>query len=142
MNTEPTPSLHRDSLRVLDARLDREAVSFLAWLVPRLDVDERETPFFGVALLWHALHAAPRLDDETLAWISEWTVACEHEINRRTTSDYGALPQRWLLSLTPFDLRHRSWKELGRRFLALDLSGRSADVQTWVRLIGDHLAAP
>jgi hypothetical protein len=128
-----------DSLSAIGEDFTAPACSLLSWLILRFELDDQseELGFFGIGLLWFALHLQPPVPDAAIVSLAEWSVARE----RQTVRDCRPGDRRWLLGTTFFDLRHDSWRRLGNELAKLDLGGRSPAAQTWVGLIASELTA-
>ena len=90
---------------------------------------------YGVALLWFSLHLVPLVPDADLIELAQWTINRANELN-------------WNPSLKEFPglkamvigcLKRSAWELFGVKFAELDLSDRSSELQTWVRLIAEQL---
>ncbi|MGA8742703.1 MAG: hypothetical protein WB561_16070 [Terracidiphilus sp.] len=129
------------SLAALPFDLSREAVRHFAWLILKSDPEGRErlkdesVREYGVALFWFAIHLRPQTENQDLISLAEWTVKRADEL-------------RWDSSLAEFSglrqmvirCQERSaWELFGLRLSEIDLSDRSSDLQTWVRLIAEQL---
>lgn len=125
------------SLRAFPIDLTLEAVRMVAWLMLRSDLEESDPQpvYFGVGLLWLALHLAAGPTDDQLICLSDWIVGREAELHRKATSAFD----RWLLGIGN-DPPPSRWEMLGRDFLLIDLQTRAPVLQDWVKLIGGELA--
>ena len=127
-----------DSLRALDSGFDREAARFLAWLILRFEVDEREDAigFLGVGLFWFALQPGSAIADEALVGLAEWIVAKEEAAVAGMTT-FGT---PCLFQASDYRQNRRGWQRLGAAFQALDLTGHGEPVRVWVGLFGRELS--
>jgi hypothetical protein len=129
------------SLGALLVDLARQAAKTFAWLILRSDPEGREriknqsVREYGVALLWLALQLSPRIPDEDLIALSEWMIRRSEELKwNRSLAEFSGLRQMVI------GCQERSeWEVFGVEMAGMDLSGRSAELQTWVRLIAEQL---
>lgn len=143
-----------DSLQRLECGLDREAAGLMTWIMEETPSDDQggtsgdwrdeDLAFFGVGLLWFALHLEPSVPDAEVLALCEWICVLELRHNQRHNAAYGLSPGRWLLSTTHYNLCHDKWRKLGGDLDALDLTGRSGPgrsgiVVEWVKLIASEL---
>ena len=125
------------SLQALPVDLNRQAAQHFAWLI--LDTEPEGTNDsireYGVAMIWFALHLTPHVPDCDLIALAQWTVKRADELN-------------WNPSLKEFPglkamvincLKRSAWEIFGVKLADLDLSDRSSDLQTWVRLVAEQL---
>jgi len=125
------------SLDALGIDLHREAGRDFAWLILRSDPGGNNDSLreYGVALLWVALHPGSFVLEEDLIALSQWVVKRADDLNwdPRLKEFSG-------LKAMVIECQKRSgWEMLGVKLEELDLSGRSAELQTWVRLIAEQL---
>jgi hypothetical protein len=129
-----------NSLQRLDAGLDIEATSMLAWLLPRLEVADSETVFVAVGLLWSALRIRPHVTDQSIGqlcqWIEDW--GTKHRGTDVEGHDFGITQMFWSF----FDSHSKDWNALGQAFLDGDWQTRSQEVQNSIARIGAELARP
>jgi hypothetical protein len=125
------------SLQALPVDLNRQAAQHLAWLILNSDPEGKDDSVrgYGVALLWFSLHLVPLVPDADLIELAQWTINRANELN-------------WNPSLKEFPglkamvigcLKRSAWELFGVKFAELDLSDRSSELQTWVRLIAEQL---
>jgi hypothetical protein len=130
------------SLRALHTDLTQEAVRFMAWLLRESDPEgqkyqDEQVCFYGIGLLWFALHRPPPPPNRDLLYIAQWIVRREEEIRKR----WPRRDERWLLGLSAGNAPPSPWERLGIDLCHLDLSGLSEQLKEWVQLIGSNLAA-
>jgi hypothetical protein len=126
-----------ESLEALPIDFTRNAARLLAWMMLHSDLDkeDEQTIYYGVGLLWLALHLSTPPSDQELAELAEWIVSREEEIHRNRTWAFD----RWLLGIA-HDPPPSRWEHLGARLASLNLGGHTDELQSWVRLIGEQLA--
>ena len=129
------------SLDALPIDLNREAARNFAWLLLRSDPEGEEkvqnasAREYGVALLWFALHLEPRVPDDDLIALAQWTIKRADEL-------------KWDPRLAEFSglrgmvigcQKRSAWEIFGVKLAELNLSDRSQDLQTWTRLLAEQL---
>jgi len=126
-----------ESLEALPIDFTRNAARLLASMMLHsdLDTEDEQTVYYGVGLLWLALHLSTPPSDQELIGLAEWIVCREEEIHRTRWWAFD----RWLLGIGR-DPPPSRWEQLGRRLTSLNLSRRSDRLQGWVSLIGEQLA--
>jgi hypothetical protein len=125
------------SLQTLPVDLNRIAAQHFAWLI--LDTEPEGTNDsireYGVALIWFSLQLSPHVPDADLIALAQWTIRRADELN-------------WNPSLKEFSgikamvigcQKRSAWEIFGVKLADLDLSDRSQELQTWVRLIAEQL---
>ncbi|HMG87058.1 MAG TPA: hypothetical protein VK574_15100 [Terracidiphilus sp.] len=129
------------SLEALPVDVSREAVRHLAWLILKSDPEGREklkdesVREYGVALFWFALHLRPQTEDQDLISLAEWTVKRADELRWDSSiAEFSGLRQMVIRCQ-----ERSAWELFGVRLSEVDLSDRSSDLQTWVRLIAEQL---
>jgi hypothetical protein len=124
------------SLDALGVDLNREAARVFAWLILKSEPEGKNDSIrgYGVALLWFALHLKPRVADEDLIALAQWVVRRADELkwDPRTTEFSG------LKGMVIGCQKRSGWEMFGVKLAEVDLSGRSAELQTWVRLIAEQ----
>lgn len=129
------------SLEVLPVDLTREAARNFAWLLLRADPEGKEkwkdesARQYGVALLWFALQLNPAVPDADLISFAEWLVRRADEANW----DPRLKEFPGLKAMVIGCQKRSGWEVFGVKLSELDLSGRSVELQTWVRLISEQL---
>ena len=122
------------TLRRLDGDLDRAAMSFLAWIVPRLPEGAyAENIAFALALLWCALPAGSGASDRDLVALIEWIAQCEDSY-ARAWRERGAIEAPYgplLLSINGIDSPYVFAEWLADRSQA----GRSPAVTEGIELL-------
>jgi hypothetical protein len=85
------------SLRALPVDFTSPAVRVLAWLMlcSNLERKDEQVIYFGVGLLWLALHRSPPPPDRDLVGLSEWIVRRESELAKQLPGGFD----RWLLGI-------------------------------------------
>jgi hypothetical protein len=125
------------SLQALPVDLNRQAAHHFAWLILNSEPEGTNDSIreYGVALIWFSLQLTPHVPDADLIALAEWTTRRADELN-------------WNPSLKEFPglkamvigcLKRPAWELFGVKFAELDLSDRSSDLQTWVKLIAEQL---
>jgi hypothetical protein len=125
------------SFALLPIALDGEDVRFLAWLVTEssLGRDDLQTCAYSVALLWSALQYPSKHPDDLMLHLAKWiTEKFSEEDDRRSPAQPSELRE-----LGMPNQKSAGWNELGLKFAELDLSMRSPELETHVRLIGEEL---
>jgi len=131
------------SLEALPIDLRREAARDFAWLILTSDPEGKEkwqndsVREYGVALLWFSLQLEPAVADEDLIALAEWVVLRADELkwDPRVAEFSG------LKGMVIGCQKRSAWEMFGVKMAELDLGGRSAELQTWVRLIAEQLVA-
>lgn len=126
------------SLRALPVDFTSQAVRVLAWLMlhSNLEGTDEQVIFYGVGLLWLALHRKPSPADRELVGLSEWIVKRESELAKQLPGGFD----RWLLGILGNSPPPSPWESLGSELRSLDLDGHQRQLQEWVKLIGSELA--
>ena len=125
------------SLHALPVELNRIAAQHLAWLILKTGPEGTNDSIreYGVALIWFSLQLTPHVPDADVIALAEWTTRRADELN-------------WNPSLKEFPglkamvigcLKRTAWELFGVRLADLDLTHRSSDLQTWVKLIAEQL---
>lgn len=126
------------SLDAVGVDLKREAARDFAWLILKSDPEGKNESIreYGVALLWFALQLEPAVADEDLIALAEWVVRRADELkwDPRVTEFPG------LKGMVIGCQKRSAWEMFGVKMAEMDLSGRSVELQTWVRLIAEQLA--
>jgi hypothetical protein len=129
------------SLEALPVDLAREAARHFAWLLLKSDPEGKNKwkkdsiREFGVALFWFALHLFPRIPDADLIALAQWTIKRADELNwNPSLKEFGGLK-----AMVIGCHQRTEWELFGVKLSELDLSNRSSDLQTWVRLIAEQL---
>jgi hypothetical protein len=139
-NEESTDSTVIQLLLSLDALpidLNQAAAQHFAWLIQHSDPEGKgkfqneSVREYGVALLWSALHLARRAPDADLVELAEWTCKRAEELNWRFTEFSG------LKAMVIGCQKRSAWELFGLKLAELDLTDRSTDLQTYVRLIAE-----
>jgi len=125
------------SFALLPIVLDSTDVRFLAWLLTESAQgrDDQQTCAYAVALLWCALQYPSKLPDDLMLQLAEWIV----EKFSAPEDQRNPLRPRELRRLGIKGLRATRWQELALKFLELDLSMRSPELETYVHLIGEEI---
>ena len=125
------------SLEALPVDLNREAAQHFAWLILNSDPEGQNESVreYGLALMWFLLHLTPWVSDADLVALVQWTTKRADELN-------------WNPSLKEFPglkamvigcQKRTQWELFGVQLFELDLTDRSSDLQTWVRLVAEQL---
>jgi hypothetical protein len=129
------------SLDALPVDLNREAARNFAWLLLRADPEGNEkwkdgsAREYGVALLWFTLHLMPVVADKDLIALAQWVVQRADEANW----DPRLKEFPGLKAMVIGCQKRSGWEIFGLKLAELDVSGRSVELQTWVRLIAEQL---
>lgn len=125
------------SLDALLIDLNREAARNFAWLILKSGPDGKNDSLreYGVALLWFALQLEPIVADEELIALAEWVVRRADELkwDPRVAEFSG------LKGMVIGCQKRSGWEMFGVKLAELDLSGRGAELRTWLRLIAEQL---
>lgn len=125
------------SLEALPVDLEREAARDFAWLILKSDPEGKNGSIreYGVALLWFVLQLKPAVADEDLIALAQWVVRRADELkwDPRVAEFAG------LKGMVIGCQKRSGWEMFGVKLAELDLSHRSPDLQTWVRLIAEQL---
>jgi hypothetical protein len=129
------------SLRALPADFVHPAVRMLARLMldSNLEGEDEQVVYFGIALLWLALHRTPPLNDHKLVALCEWIVRREAELAKQVPESFKS-SDKWLIRITAASPPPTPWESLGSDLRNLELGDRQAPLQEWVTLIGNVLA--
>jgi hypothetical protein len=125
------------SLEALPIDLKREAAQDFAWLILKSDPEGKNESIreYGVALLWFALQLEPAVSDEDLLAMAQWLVRRADELNwNPTLKEFSGLK-----AMVIGCLKRSAWEMFGVKMAEMNLSGRSVELQTWVRLITEQL---
>jgi hypothetical protein len=130
-----------ESLRRLDAGLEREAMSALAWFIDRLQTSNEdgvddEVAFAGVGLLALAVRARGTVPDATLLDLARWLIVQEQRAFDYWGAGVGDFPKHWLFRTSHF-MKPEKWIALGRELAEFEGAGECGDV---VREIGKKLS--
>jgi hypothetical protein len=127
------------SLRPLPVDLTSAAVRMLAWLMLHSDLEgfDEQVIYYGVGLLWLAMHRNPQPPDRDLVDLSEWIVRRESELAKQLPGGFD----RWLLGICGNNPPPSPWETLGLELRSLDLGSHQEQLQEWVKLIGCELAS-
>ena len=125
------------SLDALPIDLNREAARNFAWLLLKTDPEGKNDSIreYAVALLWLALHLAPRVPDDDLISLAQWTAKRADELkwDPRVAEFSG------LRGMVIGCQKRSAWETFGVKLAELDLTNRSSNLQTWTRLIAEQL---
>ena len=125
------------SLDALSVDMNREAARAFAWLIVKSDPEGKNDSLreYSVALLWFALQLKPVVADEDLIALAEWLVRRADELkwDPRVAEFSG------LKGMVIGCQKRSAWEMFGVKMGEMDLSGRSAELRTWVRLIAEQL---
>jgi hypothetical protein len=126
------------SLRALPFDLTSAAVCMLAWLMLHSDLEglDIQIIYYGVGLLWLAMHRNPPPPDRDLGDLSEWIVRRESELAKQLPGGFD----RWLLGISGNNPPPSPWETLGLELRSLYLGSHQKQLQEWVKLIGCDLA--
>ncbi len=117
----------------------REISRLLAWRMVDRSFHElgEERPFFGIALLLAQVQMkSPTMSAAGMIAIADWVAA---EEVRWRTEGHGPAPERWLLGLTHFDLRHPAWIDSARRSLVTPRDDLGRQLQARLADLGKRL---
>lgn len=125
------------SLDALPVDLKREAARNFAWLILRSDPEGKNDSIreYGLALLWFALQLEPAVADEDLIELARWVVRRADELkwDPRVAEFSG------LKGMVIGCQKRSAWEAFGVKVAELDLSARSVELQTSVRLIAEQM---
>jgi hypothetical protein len=126
------------SLRALPVDFTSHALGNLAWLLLHSAPEgtNDQVRVYGTGLLWFALQTVPAVPDETLTSLAKWVIRRADELDWRPTAGGWSGLREMVLNCQ----KKSAWELLGCEFYDLDLSGRSSDLQVWVKVIGEQLA--
>lgn len=125
------------SLEALPVDLNREAARNFAWLLLKSDPEGTNESIreYGTALLWFLLHLSPCVPDQDLIQLIQWTTKRADELNwNPTLKEFSGLK-----AMVIGCMKRSEWEIFGVKLAELDLSDRSPELQTWVRLIAEQL---
>jgi hypothetical protein len=100
-----------------------------------LEGTDEQPIFYGVGLLWLALHLEPRPSNGDLIELAEWIVRREEELHKTSTVAFD----RWLTGIA-HDPPPSPWESLGRRLRGFNLDDHRIELREWVKFIGEELA--
>lgn len=125
------------SLESLPVDTTHDAARNFAWLILKSDPEGKNDSIreYGVALLWFALRLKPIVSDEDLVELAQWVVRRADELkwDPRVAEFSG------LKGMVIGCQKRSGWEMLGVKLAEIDLSNRSLELQTWVRLIAEQL---
>jgi hypothetical protein len=101
-----------------------------------LEGNDVDVIYYGVGLLWLALHNMPPPPDRDLVQLCEWIVRRESELYEQHPTHFD----RWLIRIIGTSAPPSAWESLGTELLSLDLGSHQRQLQEWVKLIGSELA--
>jgi hypothetical protein len=100
-----------------------------------LEGGDEQVVYYGVGLLWFAMHLIPTTPDSELVGLSEWIVRRESELAKQHSGGFD----RWLLGILAANPPPSPWESLGLELCNLDLRGHQRQLQEWAKLIGSEL---
>ena len=125
------------SLQGLPVDLNCHAARHLAWLMLNSDPEGTNDSIreYSVALIWFSLQLTPHVPDADLIALAQWTIRRADELNwRRSLKEFPGLK-----AMVIGCQKRSEWELFGVQLSELDLSDRSSDLQTWVKLIAEQL---
>jgi len=125
------------SLLALPVDFNRIAAQHFAWLILNSEPEGTNDSIreYGVALIWYSLQLTPQVPDADLIALAQWTTRRADELNwNPTLKEFGGLK-----AMVIGCLKRSAWELFAVKLSDLDLSGRSSDLQTWVKLIAEQL---
>ena len=123
----------------LGADVQAAAAQFLAWDIQRPEEHE-ERCFYALALLILAVFLGKeRFPEDFLGEIAAWVLAEEAHENRGLASRLPERADQWMFGATMYDLKHATWRELGRKLIVEAGSIRSPQVRWRIRKIGGRV---
>jgi hypothetical protein len=126
------------SIELLPVDLYLQACKSIAWLLLQSGPEggNDSVRVYGVALLWCALHVAPKVPDELLVAFTQWVTRRADELNWKPNPEGRSGLREMVLDCQ----KQRAWEFLGVQLCEIDLSERSPELQEWIKLIGHELA--
>jgi hypothetical protein len=141
------------SLSALPIDFTVQSTKFLAWLLLHSGPEgpDGQVCAYGLGLLWFALQHPAHFGDQSLISLAQWIVRRADEIYQRPASElqqadaelkgYSPAVGNGLRQMVIDCHKQSSWEALAIKFLDLDLSSRSSELQMWVRTISERLVA-
>ncbi len=118
-----------------------QAISFLAWLVPKLPDYEDETAFYLLGLVWLLVRQPDRdANVEKILRLIDRVNAEENRVRQMWGDGVGNDADTWLLGTTHFGLRHKKWRRFGHDLGALDLARADPKLTAAIQEISQKLA--
>jgi len=125
------------SLDALPLDLKMEAARNFAWLILKSDPEGQNESIreYSVSLLWFVLQSQSQVTDEDLVEFAQWLARRADELNwNPTLKEFSGLK-----AMVIGCLKRSAWEMFGVKMAEMNLSGRSVELQTWVRLIAEQL---
>jgi hypothetical protein len=125
------------SLQTLPVDLNRHAAQCFAWLILNTGPEGTNDSIreYSVALIWFSLQLIPRVPDADLIALAQWATGRADELNwNPTLKEFPGLK-----AMVIGCQKRPAWEILGVQLSEFDLSDRSSDLQTWMRLIAEQL---
>lgn len=139
------------SLCELPIDFTAQAARFLAWLLLHSDLEgaDGQVCAYGAGLLWFALQPPAQIADQSLVSLSQWVIRRADEIYESPASALRRADAECdghfsgtgdgLRGMVLDCQKQHSWELLALKFLDLDLSSRSTDLQECAHMFGAHL---
>jgi hypothetical protein len=139
------------SLSAVPVDFTAQAVKSLSWLLLNSDPEGRDKQVcaYGLGLLWFALRNPDSFPDELLGELAQWVDRRANEIFESAAStlrredavsdDVPTPAGDGLREMVVSCQNQSSWEQLAIKFIDLDLSARSSEVQMQVQTIGGQL---
>ena len=126
-----------NSCSALSTDFSRPAFRFLAWLLLHSEPEgsDAEVCYYGIGILWFALHLTTPPLDQDLTLLAKWIIRREKEVRQA----WPKPSEHWLLGVGVGNSPPSPWELFGLQLFELDLSGHSAELQEWAKLIGQNL---
>jgi hypothetical protein len=123
------------SLGALPIDLNADEVRFLASLLLQSAPETRDEQVcaYGVGLFWCALNCPSLFGDEAVIPFAQWILR-NRKCDRSSSQEIGELRE-----MVTGCQKQPSWEVLALKFLELDLSTRSGELQAYARLIAEQL---
>lgn len=130
-----------ESIGLLGGDLEQAAADMVAWIIPRMTLDNRaELAVFGVGLLYLALPDTRRWSDGMIDDVCVWIMEMEN-VEAGCSVDYGYINNSdWLLPHLESDIRAGIWKSLAREMTSRTPRRRPASTKESIELIAAMLA--
>jgi len=125
------------SLQALPVDLNCQAAQHLAWLILNSDPEgmNESVREYGVALFWFSLHLDSHVSDDHLIALAQWTIKRADELNwHPQLAEFAGLK-----AMVIGCQKRSAWEIFGLQLSEFELTGRSADLKTWSRLLAEQL---
>lgn len=129
-----------ESLSVLEAKLQKEALRFFAWRAQNLPHNDTSVvPFYLLALLILFLRVEPSIPRIELKTIIDWIYAAVQDAYWIEFYMSNGIKTQWLTWLTVYNQRHTIWLNLGKEIATLAESYDNSEGRQNLKALARHL---